>query len=696
MSLSCGKKKRKIRKGEIMLERIITRYIQYAVILFRFDSGEIIDYTPDQCRNLLNWNKDVNYVGRDVYVTLVPKRSQRKGKTNFESILYGQPSVTAIMTADGDIIDALVDIRVLTPEECNTMGANNVALMSLQYRPRTLSSDCDEQQIMDYLQKLFKDTGYMVTVKDIESRYISVNELTAGFMGKTIQDFIGKTDYELFPKHVADLFREAELLAMGSLTPIAVEETFPLNNTLRNAFVTRCARRDEDGNLVGVLTIAYDITDYKDSLIRISETQKNVAIEEARQKSEFLANMSHEIRTPINGVLGMDTLLLDTELNSEQFEYALGIQRSGQSLLSIINDILDISKIEAGKIQLEIMDMNVKSLLRDILFMFQNTLSIGNKNLDLKLIDLVPASKMVIKCDPHRLKQVFVNLVGNAVKFTSEGFVHITAEYIENLNIIDAPDYTVKDKATTRPLTTDVLTGHTEMRYKLKFSISDSGIGLSEESRDKLFKPFIQADTSTTRKYGGTGLGLSITKRIVELMKGYIDFVSKLGEGSTFFFEIPYLQGDQKNVAYESTDVFKITRTPLKTDRKVMVVDDNAMNRMIAIKLLEKMGYKCEGYENGKESLNGFEKDPNGYGLVLMDCMMPIMDGYEATQMIRSRTDQPYHDVPIIAMTANAMSGEREHCLQVGMNDYMSKPFNKDIFFDKVLVHMRAYSDRVK
>lgn len=639
--------------------------------------GEIT-YHNLKAKSLFSWKRNV--IGLNMYDLIVPERSRREGKTNIENVFFEKTISTFIET------DAGVDLRVKI-KMYNI--SKRLAAVYIQL-DNTEEIKSNEKMLMESLQDIFKSTGYMVTTKNLESIYESVNETTAGFMGKTVQDFIGNSDYDLFPKHVADLFREAELTAMASSIPIAVEETFPMNGMMRSAFVTRSARKREDGVITGVITIAYDITTYKEALIKISEMEKKEALENARQKSEFLANMSHEIRTPINGVMGMTILLLDTQLNVEQFEYALGIQRSGQSLLSIINDILDISKIEAGKIELENIHIDVRVLLKDILFMFQKVQS--EKKLEFRMIDKIPEGKSVIICDPFRLKQIFLNLISNSVKFTMEGYVWVEVEYIENLNTLNAPDYTVKEKAKTRSMA-EIYAKNEDMRYKLRFSVKDSGIGISQEQRERMFKPFSQADTSTTRKFGGTGLGLSITKHIVELLRGHIDFKSELGKGSTFWFDIPYVKGDPKKCKNAEEKSYKIEKKTVVTNKYVMVVDDNALNRLIAMRLLDKMGYRSKGFENGMECWVAVKRDPYMYGIILLDCMMPIMDGYEATKYIRQEPE-PIKSIPIIAMTANALKGEKEHCLEVGMNDYISKPFDKDTFFKKIEKYMSlGFSD---
>ena len=544
-----------------------------------------------------------------------------------------------------------------------------------------ITASRNEQALMNELQELFKASGYMVTVKDTFSRYESVNETTARFMGKTVEDFIGKTDSDLFPEHVAYLFREAEVKAMASEDPVAVEETFPLEGTMRCAFVTRSARRRSGGAVSGVITIAYDITDYKTSFINVSETERQDALLKAKQKSEFLANMSHEIRTPISGIRGLASLLADTLLTLEQKEYCAGIQSSVDSLLGIINDILDFSKIEAGKIELDSVSVNLPKILADLEITFRPIAAA--KRLTLLVICNVSDAKSHICGDPLRLKQILTNLIGNAVKFTSVGHVRVTAEYVENLSVRDIP---ASDFATLRKAKSRVLPGrgHAEpetvdFRYKLRFVVEDSGVGIQQENYGKLFKPFSQADSTTTKVFGGTGLGLSITKKLVELMNGVIGFESSPGLGSKFWVELPYVQGTVPATKrqVETTTTVGAVAGRVGDGKVVLIVDDNALNRTIAQKMLEKAGFRCEPAGNGLEAVSELVANPAKYGLVLMDCMMPEMDGYQATEIIRKQPE-PLKSLPIIALTANALKGEKEFCLNHGMTDYLSKPFDRD------------------
>ena len=485
----------------------------------------------------------------------------------------------------------------------------------------------------------------LVYFKDTDLKYILVNKSFERFVNLPFYGIQGKKVEELIPEYRTNNYEEMELEVIQSGLPLYnIEESITKDKKKVWLTTNLAPYRDNDGEIIGLVGISWDIT-YRKKYENELQHAKEQAEEGTRAKSEFLANMSHEIRTPMNGIIGMAEILKQANLGKHEEENLDILISSTRSLLSLVNDILDISKIEAGKVELEFEDFDLRNMLKDI----ENIIYVKaeEKALDYKTF-ISPDVPVFLKGDPARLKQIALNLVNNAVKFTEKGRVHT---YV---NVEEEDDN----------------------RIKLKIKVQDTGIGISQEGRKNLFQLFSQVDTSTTKIYGGTGLGLSIAKRLVSLMEGEIGMESEQEVGSEFWFTAWMEKSDRKTAIPEPLDEKAEEESKEMDTLDILLAEDNEINQKIIEYSLTNAGHKVDVAKNGQEAIDMYHK--NTYDLVLMDVQMPILDGYEATKHIRDIEENAHNNeqrIPIVALTANAMKGDREKCLDAGMDEYLSKPF---------------------
>ncbi|NEQ34515.1 MAG: response regulator, partial [Leptolyngbya sp. SIO4C5] len=459
------------------------------------------------------------------------------------------------------------------------------------------------------------------------------------------------------PEEDRQRLRQALGQLMANCTAYSLDVAYRQpDGQLRYLSVIGRALCDENDQVIRLYGTVVDITERKQ--IEKTLIQQNHVLEEAiaiaqaadsanEAKSEFLANMSHEIRTPMNAILGYSQLLGRTQLSQQQQNFLEKIAANNQKLLSLIDDILDLSKLEARQIELDVQPFFLDVVMQNLAASFEHQAAAKGLSFSLERSPDLPDTLIG---DDFRLQQVLNNLVSNAIKFTQVGQIRVSADYAVSAlaSQLSSPD-----------------------TIYLRFEVQDTGIGIKSEDRERLFQPFIQADTSTTRQYGGTGLGLTICRRLVELMDGEIGVESTLGEGTTFWFAVPFqVPTGTSSSTLELEKTATAANSPLQ-QRRILVVEDYPDNREFLLIMLEELGCQTDWVDNGQDALDRLAAQT--YDIVLMDCQLPEIDGYETTRRLRQREADSQHTI-VIGLTAHAMVGDREKCLQAGMDDYMRKP----------------------
>ncbi len=504
-----------------------------------------------------------------------------------------------------------------------------------------------------------------------EGKITDINNASIDMTEVTRENLIGTDFFEYFtePDKAREIYKQVFAEGFVADFPLTIRDG-KLTEVLFNGSVYK----DEYGKVIGVVVVARDITDHKriekelkdarmnaESATIIAEEAKNkaesatkIAEDAVRSKQQFLSNMSHEIRTPMNAIIGFTKVLLKSDLNPKQKEYLNAIKISGDALTVLINDILDLAKVDAGKMVFEQTPFKMAASMSAMIHLFETKIQEKNLLLIKKYDDKIPR---VLIGDPVRLHQIILNLVSNAVKFTSKGEITISAR----------------------------LLNENEEKANIEFSVTDTGIGIPEDRMEHIFENFQQATSETARLYGGTGLGLAISKQLVESQGGSITAKSKLGEGSVFSFVLPF---QKTNAEVELEKVMNVLTTKVQ-NVKVLVVEDIALNQLLMKTLLDDFGFEHDIADNGKIAIEKLQN--KSYDIILMDLHMPEMNGFEATEYIRNKMNS---QIPIIALTADVTTADLNKCTAVGMNDYISKPLDEKLLYNKIIdLLKKPYTD---
>ncbi len=501
------------------------------------------------------------------------------------------------------------------------------------------------RQSEERFRHAFEDAPIGMALVAPEGRWLRVNARLCEILGYETEQLLGMTFQDITHPDDQDTIQFAWRLLSGEIRHYQIEKRY-LHRDGHVVWVlldVSLVLAEPDGAPLYFIAQIQDITDRKRLEAELAAA-RDEALESAQAKSQFLANMSHEIRTPMNGIIGMTDLLLGTQLNASQRDFAQTIQGAGNALLGLINDILDLSKIESGKMALDEADFSLREFIEEAARLFEPQASAKGIALATLVYSDVPP---MLHGDEGRLRQILVNLVGNALKFTKQGevMVRVTCEADDGRGTM------------------------------LRFAVSDTGIGIAPEAQARIFESFAQADGSTTREYGGTGLGLAICRQIVRLMGGEIGAKSEFGRGATFWFTARFVPSQASDAAPQpAMPVFRPQQDVAPREARparLLLVEDHPVNQKVLLLQMAELGYAADVAANGQEALAALECGT--YDLVLMDCQMPVMDGYSAASEIRRREGDGRH-TPVVALTAHALSGERDKCIAAGMDDYLSKP----------------------
>ena len=639
------------RKAEEDLRKSETQYRQFV------ENAGVITYTSDINGNFTFISKQVEaltgYAPEELlgkhFTVLIPKEwipiVAEKYYEQFKTRTRETNLVFPVMYKNGDIRWVEQDAVMIEKDgrvqsfQCVVKDVTEQTLVEQKLQ----KIEAEQKEYQYRIQAILDNAPLIIYIKDLEGRYQLVNRQFREIFGVTDEMVIGKTVYDIQERKTSsEKYTDADKQVIETRKPVELEDVLHLPDGDHHLLTIKFPLFDKDNQLLGVSGFMKDITEMVKSREEMIAARQKAESAETLQE-QFLANMSHEIRTPMNGIIGMTSLLMHTPLQQQQQEYVQMIKQSSDNLLVLINDILDLSKIKAGKISIEKIAFSLEEVMKPL----NSAFGIKAAEKELGYSTLVhPDVPPYLVGDPHRLSQVLNNLLSNAIKFTEKGYVTMEINVQEQ-----------NDKQVT-----------------LIIQVSDSGIGIDEKQIALIFESFAQASSDTTRRFGGTGLGLAITKRLVDMQHGNVHVASKPGAGTTFTILLPYgISSAQEVVKGNIKSGMQPDILENYSGKHVLIVEDNEVNQRVLQYNLEQYNLSVTVMGNGKEAVRWLEK--NTTDLIMMDLHMPLMDGFQATDYIRRQLKLT---VPVVVLTASVLRNERQRCFNIGANDYIAKPFAQE------------------